>query len=199
MTSCARCGLPTESRTGPSPAIIAKPYTLKDARDRLADVSGDREFADDFFDQYIEGRELPDYATLFARVGLVLRRRNPQALRGPVFWTRTCRSCPAWTPRRCRPLRTESPTGGGVGSPASCNWGTPAFNAGLEEGDVITAVDGRADRERSNDGGSDWRAQARRPDGGRTSPAMARRKRPRSYAWRGSDDGGRRLESTGAP
>ena len=64
---------------GPSPAIIAKPYTLKDARDRLAEVSGDRRFADDFFDRYVEGREVPDYATLFARVGLVLRKRNPGA------------------------------------------------------------------------------------------------------------------------
>ena len=62
---------------GPSPAIIAKPYTLKDARDRLAEVSGDRQFADEFFDRYIEGRELPDYEKLFAGVGLLLRKRNP--------------------------------------------------------------------------------------------------------------------------
>src|SRR5436190_520218 len=64
---------------GPSPAIIAKPYTLKDARDRLAEVSGDRKFAADFFDKYIEGRDLPNYEKLFARVGLVLRKRNPGA------------------------------------------------------------------------------------------------------------------------
>ena len=59
---------------GPSPAIIAKPYTLQDARDRLADVSGDRAFANDFFDKYIEGRQAPDYGSLFARAGLTLRR-----------------------------------------------------------------------------------------------------------------------------
>ena len=76
MTSCARCGSRTAKPGGPSPAIIAKPYTLKDVRDRLAEVSGDRRFADDFFDKYIEGRELPDYEKLFARVGLVLRKRN---------------------------------------------------------------------------------------------------------------------------
>jgi predicted metalloprotease with PDZ domain len=40
------------------------------------------------------------------------------------------------------------------------NWGTPAFSAGLEEGDVITAADGRAIA--SPD---DWRAaiRARKP------------------------------------
>jgi predicted metalloprotease with PDZ domain len=44
--------------------------------------------------------------------------------------------------------------------PGLVNWGTPAFSAGLEEGDVITAADGRAIA--SPD---DWRAaiRARKP------------------------------------
>ena len=44
---------------------------------------------------------------------------------------------------RCRPLLTESPTGGGVAIPELVPWGSPAFAAGLEEADVITTVDGR--------------------------------------------------------
>jgi len=122
-----------------SPAIIAKPYTLKDARDRLAEVSGDRKFADDFFDKYIEGREVPDYGALFARVGLVLRKRNAggawvgvvdQSFGGAGRGGRRG-SSPAAAP----------PATGGIRIPGLVNWGTPAFNAGLEEGDVITAAD----------------------------------------------------------
>lgn len=125
---------------GPSPAIIAKPYTLKDARDRLAEVSGDRRFADEFFDRYIEGREVPDYATLFARVGLVLRKRNAGAP-----WAGVLDSQFGGGGRGRRgggPPAAAAPTG--VTVPGLVNWGTPAFKAGLEEGDTITSVDARA-------------------------------------------------------
>jgi predicted metalloprotease with PDZ domain len=125
---------------GPSPAIIAKPYTLKDARDRLAEVSGDRKFADHFFDKYIEGREIPDYGKLFARVGLVLRRRNPgaawsglmdQSFVGGGRGRRGARGAPA------------ASMGSGITVPTLVNWGTPAFQAGIEEGDLITSADGK--------------------------------------------------------
>ena len=136
---------------GPAPAIVAKPYTLQDARDRLAEVSGDRAFANDFFDKYIEGRQPPDFAALFARAGLVLRRRNPQAAwtgvldeTAPVVSRRGRRSVSAVAP--------ESPTGGGVAIPELVPWGSPAFAAGLEEADVITTVDGRPSPASSNGG-----------------------------------------------
>ncbi len=127
---------------GPSPAIIAKPYTLKDARDRLAEVSGDRRFADEFFDKYIEGRELPDYETLFARVGLVLRKRNP----GGAWVGLLDQSFAGGGGRGGRrgSGSAASATGPGVRVPALVNWGTPAYRAGLEEGDVITMADGKA-------------------------------------------------------
>ncbi len=64
---------------GPEPGLVAKPYTLRDARERLAEVSGDRTFADDFFDRYVEGREAADYARLLVRAGFVFRKRNPGA------------------------------------------------------------------------------------------------------------------------
>jgi predicted metalloprotease with PDZ domain len=141
---------------GPSPAVIAKPYTLKDARDRLAEVSADREFADEFFDRYIEGRELPDYARLLARVGLVLRKRNPGAA-----WAGVLDQGAAGVQRRRRGGGpAQQAVAAGLQIPGLVNWGTPAFNAGLEEGDVITAADGAplvtAD---------DWRAaiRARKP------------------------------------
>jgi predicted metalloprotease with PDZ domain len=131
---------------GPSPAIIARPYTLKDARDRLGDVAGDRRFADDFFDKYVEGRELPDYAQLFARVGLVLRRRNAGAA-----WAGALE--PSAGARGRRGGITIQSSGAGVRIPGLVNWGTPAFAAGLEEGDVITAADGKPVA-----GSDDWQA-----------------------------------------
>src|SRR4029450_3574918 len=110
----------------PSPAIIARPYTLKDARDRLAEVSGDRKFADEFFDKYIEGRELPDYEKLFARVGLGLRSRNPGAA-----WTGLMDQSFGGGARRRRGAATAAPSGAGLRVPALVNWGTPAFQAGI--------------------------------------------------------------------
>jgi predicted metalloprotease with PDZ domain len=126
---------------GPSPAILAKPYTLKDARDRLAEVSSDRKFADEFFDRYIEGREVPDYGKLFSRVGLVLRRRNAG---GP--WVGVLDQSfggGGRSGRRGGAAMTNAPAAG-VRIPVLVNWGNPAFTAGLEEGDVITAAEGKA-------------------------------------------------------
>jgi predicted metalloprotease with PDZ domain len=106
--------------SGPEPGLVAKPYTLKDARDRLAEVAGDRRFADEFFDKYIEGREAADYAPLLLRAGYLFRRRAPGA---------------AWM-------------GGAVDSngaiTALVGWGTPLFEAGLDQGDVIVDVDGKS-------------------------------------------------------
>lgn len=105
---------------GEEPGLVAKPYTLRDARDRLAEIS-DRPFADAFFDRYIEGRDVPDYAGLLAQAGIVVRRRNPGAAwSGAVF-----------------------DANGRVGAQQGLvPWGSPAFKAGLEQGDTIVAVDG---------------------------------------------------------
>ncbi len=127
---------------GPSPAIIAKPYTLKDARDRLADVSGDRRFADEFFDKYIEGRELPDYAKLFASVGLVLRKRHPGGAWVGLL-DQSFAGGGGRGGRRAGVAASASATASGVRVPSLVNWDTPAYRAGLEEGDVITAADGK--------------------------------------------------------
>jgi predicted metalloprotease with PDZ domain len=106
---------------GPQPGLVARPYTLQDARDRLAEVTGDRAFADDFFRRYIEGREVPDYAALLARAGFLFRRRAPGA---------------AWI----GDLNLDA--NGAVTNLVP--WGSPAFAAGLDQGDVILEVNGRA-------------------------------------------------------
>ena len=107
---------------GPQPGLVAKPYTLKDARDRLAEVSGDRAFADNFFDKYIEGQDAIDYAPLFLRAGYVWRKSNPGA---------------AW-------LGTVAFDPGGSGTIANLlDWGSPLHTVGLDQGDTIVELDGR--------------------------------------------------------
>ena len=106
---------------GPEPGLVAKPYTLKDARDRLAEVSGDRAFADAFFDKYVEGQEAIDYAPLFLRAGYVWRKSNPGA---------------AW-------LGTVAFDRGSGRIANLLDWGSPAHTAGLNQGDSIVELDGR--------------------------------------------------------
>jgi predicted metalloprotease with PDZ domain len=106
---------------GPQPGLVAKPYSLGDVRDRLAEVSGDRAFAEDFYRRYMIGRDVVDYSRLLERAGVVLRRRNPG--RG---WAGDLRAT-AQDPTRIANLQAP---------------GTPAYDAGLDYGDQITEVDG---------------------------------------------------------
>jgi predicted metalloprotease with PDZ domain len=115
---------------GPQPGLVAKPYTIADARDRLAEVSGDRRFADEFFAKYVEGREAADYARLLLRAGVILRKRNPGAA-----WS--CLAL-AGTPR------TNSTIDGNGNITNLLPWGCPAFEAGLDQGDTIVDVDGKS-------------------------------------------------------
>ena len=55
----------------------ARPYTLADLRRVLGEVTRDPAFADDFFDRYVQGHEVVDYAALLARAGFLLRRAEP--------------------------------------------------------------------------------------------------------------------------
>ena len=107
---------------GPQPGLVGKPYTLADARARLAEVSGDRAFADEFFDKFVEGRDVADYARLLLRAGYVLRKRSPGA---------------AW-------LGPANLVDGSGTINTLLPWGSPAFDAGLDQGDVIVDVDGKA-------------------------------------------------------
>ena len=133
---------------GPQPAIVSKPYTLDDARDRLAEVSGDRTFAEEFFARFIHGRDIPDYAKLLQPAGIVVQKRNPSG---------------AWTGLQMD--RQEPTRVGGLVA-----FGTPAFSAGIEEGDVITSVGGTAfttlaDALKDRKPGDQLEIQFRRPSG----------------------------------
>jgi predicted metalloprotease with PDZ domain len=107
---------------GPAPGLVGKPYTMADARARLAEVSGDKAFADDFFTRYIEGTEKIDYARLLARAGFVVRPAAPdRATLGDLRLD-----------TRQKRLRIAGPT----------IVGSPVYAAGLDLGDELVSIDG---------------------------------------------------------
>lgn len=151
----------------PQAGLVAKPYTLQDARDRLAEVSDDRAFAGAFFARYIEGREVPDYASLLAPAGLIVRKRNPGQ---------------GWS-------GAQIDASGKVMQLVA--WGTPAFEAGLEQGDVITAVDGKPfDTFKGRKPGERLSLEARRPTGKTVSLTVALAEDPTLEAVAVEDAGG---------
>ncbi|MFQ5742337.1 MAG: M61 family metallopeptidase [Acidobacteriota bacterium] len=108
---------------GPSPAIISNPYSVADARQVLADVSGDADFATDFFNRYIEGHEIVDYKSLLQQAGLVLRK----AAAGRPWLGGVRLNFSAGTARVVSPAPFDSPT----------------YLAGIDEGDVLASIDGK--------------------------------------------------------
>ena len=86
-------------------------------------MSGDRAFADDFLQALHDGREVVDYARLFQRAGVVLRKRN-----AGKAWIGNLRGV------------ADNPTR--IGNQQAP--GTPAYDAGLEQDDQITELDGKA-------------------------------------------------------
>jgi predicted metalloprotease with PDZ domain len=107
---------------GAQPGLVARPSTLADARARLGEVSGDRAFADEFFAKFVEGRDAIDYARLLLRAGYVLRKRS-----AGTAWLGAANVVDA---------------NGNINSLTA--WGSPLFDAGLDQGDVILDVDGKA-------------------------------------------------------
>ena len=105
------------------------PYTLDDARRALATASGDSAWAWGFWKQYIAGHELPDYPKLLANAGLLVRKSQAGAAWiGDFQFSRAQPTQPA-------PALTIS---------SNPLVGSPIYDAGLERGDRIMAVDGKA-------------------------------------------------------
>ena len=105
---------------GAAPGLVDVPYTRADARTVLGEVAGDRAFADDFFARFVEGHDVPDYAQLLARAGLILRKRWPdRAWLGDVSFDSGLR------------LSRLTP------------FGSPLHEAGVDRGDVVESLDDR--------------------------------------------------------
>ncbi len=109
---------------GKAPGYVARPYVLSDLRQTLGEVADDQTFADDFFARYIEGREAIDYASVAGQAGLAVRPRNPGA---------------GWI----GDVQTEIESGA-LSVTELVPFGTPAYAAGIDEGDVIVQVNGAA-------------------------------------------------------
>ena len=106
---------------GREPGLVDRPYTQADARRTLAEVA-DAAFADEFFDRFVEGRQVPDFRRLLAPAGVIVRERYPGRAWSGVSVDGTG--------------RVAAPQG-------LVPWGSPAFEAGLAHGDVIRSVAGR--------------------------------------------------------
>lgn len=100
------------------------PYTMADLKAALAKTTGSQDFANDFFQRYIEGRDVVDYEALLAQAGLLLRKARPgQATLGRV--------------------QIQCPNGMAIiASPPLI--GSPLYEAGLDRGDRILALDGKS-------------------------------------------------------
>ena len=115
-----------------TPGFVARPYTLRDLRNRLADLTKNKVFADEFFDKFIEGRDVANYERLMLQAGFVVRPRAPEA-----GWIGNVQVAPV---EGGGGLTVNPPQGNNVNPIA---FGTPAYEAGLEYGDVITTIDGQ--------------------------------------------------------
>ena len=103
-----------------APGVVATPYTPVDLEATLAEVAGSISFAREFFERYVNGPELVEYGMLLKRMGLVWRPRYPgRAWMGDL-------------------PTTSADAGARVVSAA--RGGTPAYDAGFGEGDVITSI-----------------------------------------------------------
>jgi predicted metalloprotease with PDZ domain len=108
---------------GSREGYVERPYTIADAEATLAEVSGDRAFAREFFAKFIQGHDVADYATLLARAGFAVKTRNPGK---------------AWLGDLQLETRSGSMRVNGLVPPT---W--PIYAAGIEQDDELQAIDGQ--------------------------------------------------------
>jgi predicted metalloprotease with PDZ domain len=96
------------------------PYTVAGLQEILAGVTGDRKFAQDFFERYIDGHEPIDYAPLLAPAGFRVRKADPGKA-----WIGT-------------PQMSERE---GLLIERNTLRGTPLYDAGLDVDDKIISID----------------------------------------------------------
>jgi predicted metalloprotease with PDZ domain len=107
-----------------APGMVATPYTTEDLKSVLAEVSGDKKFADTFFAEFIQGRGVVNYAPLVERAGFLLRKAQAGRARlvGADFTFQ----------------------GGGARIADAVPFGTALYRAGADRDDLIVLLDGVA-------------------------------------------------------
>lgn len=148
---------------GAAPGLVGRPYTLKDLRTALGDLTGNLKFADEFFDKYVEGRDVADYARLLEPAGYVLRPARPDA-----GWIGGVGAADLASGRGGARGPGLAIGGRGLrGAPVAFN--TPLYDAGIDEGDVVTQIDGQPATV------SGWNAISRRKPGDAVKLTVRRR------------------------
>lgn len=120
------------------------PYSMHDARHALIVTSGDSAWAVDFWKKYVEGHDLPDYAALLDPAGIVVRKAHA----GEPWIGGFIGAANAFgRGGRGRGRGAAAPAADAGPEPAriaSAPAGTPLYQAGLDAGDVIDSLDGKA-------------------------------------------------------
>jgi len=98
-----------------------RPYTVADLREELGKLTGDDAFARSFFARYVEGREVPDFATLLEPAGF---RLVTDSVERPYLGA-------SLDDDTTRVFVNSSVEGGSM------------FDAGIASGDRIYAIDGK--------------------------------------------------------
>jgi predicted metalloprotease with PDZ domain len=120
----------------PAPGLVAHPYTLKDLRTQLGLLTGNAKFADEFFDKYVEGREVVDYARLLKLAGYELRPSAPNRGWAGAVQVQTVNGGLLVGMGGGRGGR-----GGATKTPVPFD--SPIYKAGVDFGDTITTIDGQ--------------------------------------------------------
>ncbi len=98
-----------------------KGYTNEDLKATLADVTGNPDFATEFFNKYIFGNELPDFTVLLDKAGYKFVKKNPGKTSAGIFRMKFDGG---------KSVLTSEPL-----------YGSPLYNAGVSEGDEIVTID----------------------------------------------------------
>lgn len=97
-----------------------KVYSIEDLEQTLSEYTG-KDFAEEFFSNYIYASKMPEYETLFAGVGLQLEKASKNAFFGASL----------------------KDTSEEVVISENIAQNTPAYKAGLNQGDLIISIDGK--------------------------------------------------------
>jgi predicted metalloprotease with PDZ domain len=103
-------------------------YTISGLENVLADLTGDKQFAEDFFARYITGHESFNYKPLLEKAGLALKKPNEGK---------------AWIGN------VQYKEGANLSIASNTIIGTPLYNAGLDTDDQLLSLDGKPVKKQS--------------------------------------------------